>query len=213
MVSKTRDRLIEVARQLFARKGVENTTMLDIANASSKGRRTIYTYFRNKREIHQAVVERESEQLVARERRIQQSSMTAVEKLESFFRTRFALMFASEHERQSDTLSLRNLLEWNRVSKARRLAARKELEILKCILDEGVAHGEFDVIQARRITSVVVVLVTATYNPIVRQNLLTMGFLNKGSFDDIVQFLITAVGDVSSGEETSVAKTGLSVAD
>lgn len=115
--------------------------MLDIANASSKGRRTIYTYFRNKREIHQAVVERESEQLVARERRIQQSSMTAVEKLESFFRTRFALMFASEHERQSDTLSLRNLLEWNRVSKARRLAARKELEILKCILDEGVAHG------------------------------------------------------------------------
>ena len=46
MVSKTRERLIEVARQLFARKGVENTTMLDIANASDKGRRTIYTYFK-----------------------------------------------------------------------------------------------------------------------------------------------------------------------
>ena len=60
MVSKTRERLIEVARQLFVRKGVENTTMLDIANASDKGRRTIYTYFKNKREIHQAVIERES---------------------------------------------------------------------------------------------------------------------------------------------------------
>ena len=68
MVSKTRDRLIEVARQLFARKGVENTTMLDIAAASDRGRRTLYTYFRNKREIHQAVIEREGEQAVARER-------------------------------------------------------------------------------------------------------------------------------------------------
>ncbi|WP_304467832.1 TetR family transcriptional regulator, partial [uncultured Muribaculum sp.] len=44
MAIKTREKLIEVARQLFARKGIENTTMNDIANASEKGRRTIYTY-------------------------------------------------------------------------------------------------------------------------------------------------------------------------
>lgn len=49
MVSKTRDKLIEVARQLFTNKGVENTTMNDIAAASEKGRRTIYTYFKSKR--------------------------------------------------------------------------------------------------------------------------------------------------------------------
>ena len=49
MVNKTRDKLIEVARQLFVHKGIENTTMNDIANASDKGRRTIYTYFKNKR--------------------------------------------------------------------------------------------------------------------------------------------------------------------
>ncbi len=89
MVSKTRERLIEVARQLFARKGVENTTMLDIANASDKGRRTIYTYFKNKREIHQAVIERESDQAVAREREILNGAHTAREKLEMILRTRF----------------------------------------------------------------------------------------------------------------------------
>ena len=66
MVNKTRDKLIEVARQLFVHKGIENTTMNDIANASDKGRRTIYTYFKNKREIYNAVVDRESEHLVAR---------------------------------------------------------------------------------------------------------------------------------------------------
>ena len=40
-VSKTRDMLVDVARQLFARMGVDNTTMNDIAHASRKGRRTL----------------------------------------------------------------------------------------------------------------------------------------------------------------------------
>ncbi|MDE5800020.1 MAG: TetR family transcriptional regulator, partial [Paramuribaculum sp.] len=43
MVSKTRDKLLEVARNLFMVKGVEHTTMNDIATASDRGRRTIYT--------------------------------------------------------------------------------------------------------------------------------------------------------------------------
>lgn len=45
-VLKTRAKLVDVARQLFAKKGVEATTMNDIALASKKGRRTLYTYFK-----------------------------------------------------------------------------------------------------------------------------------------------------------------------
>ncbi|HRU13864.1 MAG TPA: helix-turn-helix domain-containing protein, partial [Dysgonamonadaceae bacterium] len=55
--SKTKRSLIEVARQLFAKNGVENTTMNDIAEASKRGRRTLYTYFNSKNEIYKAVVE------------------------------------------------------------------------------------------------------------------------------------------------------------
>ena len=55
-VSKTREMLVDVARQLFARMGVDNTTMNDIAQASKKGRRTLYTYFKSKNEIYLAVV-------------------------------------------------------------------------------------------------------------------------------------------------------------
>ena len=39
-VSKTRQKLVDVARQLFAKNGIANTTMNDIAVASGKGRRT-----------------------------------------------------------------------------------------------------------------------------------------------------------------------------
>ena len=58
-VSKTKAKLVDVARQLFAKMGVENTTMNDIALASKKGRRTLYTYFKSKEEIYKAVVETE----------------------------------------------------------------------------------------------------------------------------------------------------------
>ena len=61
---KTRDKLIDIARQLFAHKGIENTTMNDIAIAAEKGRRTIYTYFKNKRDIYNAVVETESDKVL-----------------------------------------------------------------------------------------------------------------------------------------------------
>ena len=44
-ISKTRQKLVDVARQLFAKNGLENTTMNDIAMQSGKGRRTLYTYF------------------------------------------------------------------------------------------------------------------------------------------------------------------------
>ena len=55
--------MVDVARQLFAKKGLENTTMNDIAVSSGKGRRTLYTYFKSKEEIYYAVIESELERL------------------------------------------------------------------------------------------------------------------------------------------------------
>ena len=62
-ISKTRQKLVDVARQLFAMKGMENTTMNDIAVASGKGRRTLYTYFKSKEDVYYAVIESELERL------------------------------------------------------------------------------------------------------------------------------------------------------
>ena len=62
-ISKTRQTLVDVARQLFAKNGMENTTMNDIALASKKGRRTLYTYFKSKEDIYYAVIEGELERL------------------------------------------------------------------------------------------------------------------------------------------------------
>ena len=40
-VLKTKELLVDVARQLFAKNGFENTSMNDIAVAANRGRRTL----------------------------------------------------------------------------------------------------------------------------------------------------------------------------
>jgi AcrR family transcriptional regulator len=143
MVSKTREKLIDVARQLFAHKGIDNTTMNDIANASDKGRRTIYTYFKNKREIYNAVIERESDQIVAELKRISEDKqLCPKEKLKKY------LSMRCNHSATSASLydSLKQFFsrDYKRVDRIRKLAYEKESVIFEHILEEGVTKGDFN---------------------------------------------------------------------
>lgn len=166
MALKTRDKLIEVARQLFARKGVENTTMLDIANASDKGRRTLYTYFKNKWEIHQAVIERESNQIVSRQRQILESSGSCTDKLRQFLQARFMILTCPPEQReQSENVPLLARLDLNRAEKTRRLAMKKEIEILKEILRQGTENGEFSGLQAQRALGMIITVIQGMDSP------------------------------------------------
>ena len=78
---KTRNKLIDVARQLFAKNGLDDTTMNDIAIASGRGRRTLYTYFKSKEEVFEAVVENEMEHMSNRLRLIADKDLEPEDKL------------------------------------------------------------------------------------------------------------------------------------
>ncbi len=194
MGSKTRDKLIEVARQLFARKGVENTTMLDIASASDKGRRTIYTYFKNKKEIHQAVIERESEQLVSRERSIISSDTPAAQRISELLHARADIVAGQATGWQiPDSIPDLLKLDFRRSGRTKRLAALKEMQIVREILDEGVRSGEFDREQAKRSESLVVVLLLGIENPLHRQALENLGLDRQRVQDQTIEFVVEAL--------------------
>lgn len=55
-----REQLIDIAAQLFDRKGYAQTSINDIARAIGLGRSAVYHYFRNKEEIVAALVEAEA---------------------------------------------------------------------------------------------------------------------------------------------------------
>lgn len=141
MASRTKDKLIDVARQLFAHKGVENTTMNDIASASDKGRRTIYTYFKSKTEIFNAVVNREAQSIIERIADIPSMPISPEEKLMNFIFSRFEAV--KEVVGRNGSLKASFFLDVRRVDRIRRVNKHKEIVLLKEILYEGVQQGAF----------------------------------------------------------------------
>ena len=149
MVSRTREKLIEVARQLFAYKGVENTTMSDIASASDKGRRTIYTYFKSKWEIYEATIENDSELMVQQLRNEVSLEATPEGKLRRFLKYRLNLFDIPDAQVRNVSFDSILHLDFNRIDKVRILALNKEKEILSDILKQGVNDGVFDPEQSK----------------------------------------------------------------
>ncbi len=191
MAIKTRDRLIDVARQLFAKNGLEKTTMNDIASASDKGRRTIYTYFKNKREIYNAVIERESELIVGTMREIAHSNIPSVEKLERFLEKRFEII----RDSTTGQGKLRSLIQFDskRVDRVRHLAQAKINEMVSSILAQGVNEGCFDPTQVERLQNVLTVTIQGV------DSLYIHGMIDLPDFDsdkfhrNIIQFIISAI--------------------
>jgi len=142
-VAKTRDKLIEVARQLFARIGVENTTMNDIATASEKGRRTLYTYFNNKKEIYNAVLESELKMLQNSLEVVVNKDLPADEKLIEFVSIRLELI--KNVVFRNGTLRadfFRNI--WQ-VENSRKSFDLKEIAFIQSILEDGIRQDIFEI--------------------------------------------------------------------
>lgn len=173
MVSKTRERFIEVARQLFARKGVENTTMNDIASASSKGRRTIYTYFKSKTEIFNAVIETETDKILSRLRVILAKPISPSEKLSEYVSERFDAM--KEIVGRNGSLRAGFFRDVRKVQRAQRLIAAKETALLCEILEEGNEKGCFAVADVKKQAIIIIHCIQGLVVPFIRDSLLDEG--------------------------------------
>ena len=132
MVNKTRNKLLEVARHIFAKNGLENTTMNDIAVASGKGRRTLYTYFKSKEDIYFAVIEEELERLSEQMNEVFKKNMEPEDKLVELIYTHLNLI--KEAVQRNGNLRAEFFRNIFLVSKAR-----------KNILTEGIRLGKFDI--------------------------------------------------------------------
>jgi len=143
VVVKTRDRLIEVARQLFARLGVDNTTMNDIAMASDKGRRTLYTYFKSKAEIYNAVLQSELKILYDSLEAVSKKKLPADEKIILYIRIR--LESTGKVVYRNGTLRANFFRDMRRVESVRKTYDERDFKVIKSILEEGIEQGIFEI--------------------------------------------------------------------
>lgn len=194
MVLKTRDKLIEVARQLFAKKGEENTTMNDIAVASGKGRRTIYTYFKNKREILNAVVKTESDKIVDKLIDIPNQPIPPEQKLMNFIFIRFEAIKELVH--RNGSLRAGFFRDIRKVDRARKATISKEVSILKQILSEGVEKGEFRIRHIEETATVMILALQGMDVPYVRDNFAQLGIEKLKLREYIKDFILHGIGVV-----------------
>ena len=142
-VSKTRAKLVDVARQLFAKNGVDETTMNDIALASKKGRRTLYTYFKSKEEIYMAVVESELEILSNALEQVAAENIAPDVKILKMIETHLdAIKMVVLRNGTMRAGFFRDI--W-RVERVRRNFDEREINLFLQILAEGKEKGIFEI--------------------------------------------------------------------
>ncbi len=142
-ITKTRQKLVEMARELFARKGLEATTMNDIAVASGRGRRTLYTYFRNKEEIYTAVIESELERLSDKQDEVAAMDIEPEEKILLLIYTHLNMI--RETVARNGSLRAEFFRNIWLVEKVRKTYDTEERHIIRRILQEGVDRHRFKI--------------------------------------------------------------------
>lgn len=142
-VLKTRAKLVDVARQLFAKKGVEATTMNDIAVASKKGRRTLYTYFKSKDQIYMAVVESELKMLSDTMDKVAKKPTVPDKKILELITTHLDIIKMAVY--RNGTLRADFFRDIWRVEAMRKYFDNNEIKLFREVLREGKEQGLFDI--------------------------------------------------------------------
>ena len=142
-ISKTRQKLVDVARQLFAKNGIANTTMNDIAVASGKGRRTLYTYFNRKEDVYSAVIESELERLSDKLDEVAGMKMRPQDKIIELIYTHLSMI--RETVVRNGNLRAEFFRNIWMVEKVRKKFDEDEIELFRKVYADGKADGEFDI--------------------------------------------------------------------
>lgn len=142
-ISKTRQKLIDIARQLFAKRGVANTTMNDIAVASGKGRRTLYTYFNSKEEVYSAVIESELERLSDKLDEVAAMKMRPLDKVIELIYNHLSMI--RETVVRNGNLRAEFFRNIWMVEKVRKKFDDYEIDLFCKVYQDGKADGELDI--------------------------------------------------------------------
>lgn len=190
-ISKTRQKLVDVARQLFAMKGMENTTMNDIAVASGKGRRTLYTYFKSKEDVYYAVIESELERLSEKMDEVAVRKITPQEKIIELIYTHLNMI--KETVVRNGNLRAEFFRNIWMVEKVRKNFDLYESEILRKVFAEGKADGVFDIENVNLVADITHYCIKGLEVPYIYGRL-SHGMTEEAAKPQVAKFVYGALG-------------------
>jgi AcrR family transcriptional regulator len=180
--------LIEVARQLFAQHGKKEVTMNDIAEASKKGRRTLYTYFNNKEEIYKAVIDKELSTVLDRLNLISTQNAEPDVKLTNHILTHLDAI--KDIVNRNGSLRADFFMDIYEVERTRRKIDLKEIALIRNIITEGIEKNIFKRMDPDLSSIIILYSLKGLEVPYIRQGISADFEQNKNS---IVEFVFMGI--------------------
>ena len=133
--------ILETAKGLFQKYGINKTTMEDIAAAMGKGKKYAYYYFGSKEEIFCEIINEDSQRMLVVIGQAVRSETTVAAKVRAFFIVRF------NEVRNMATVYPAVMTEvhshWPMISEVVKKGNSKFMAILEDLFREGIKSGEF----------------------------------------------------------------------
>lgn len=162
--------------------------MNDIAETSGKGRRTLYTYFKNKDEIYKAVIDSELIKI------FQEIQSVSLEKIEPDIKlTKHILKHLDaikETLNRNGSLKADFFRDIYEVERTRRKIDIQEIELIKSILREGIEKNLFKRMNVELSSIIILYALKGLEVPYIREN---MGIEFEKNKNSIVDFVLAGI--------------------
>jgi AcrR family transcriptional regulator len=149
--------ILEAAKRVFQKWGLNKTTMEDIAHEAGKGKSTLYYYFKSKDEIFELLVKAEFNNIINKGKDFISQINSSKEKLKKYISTTL-----NEIKNTVSLFSLvRGEIKGNKESleKLRNYLDSEEELIIKEILKGGLSSKEFNFLEEKDLTKAANVIV------------------------------------------------------
>ncbi|MEO0184713.1 MAG: TetR/AcrR family transcriptional regulator [candidate division WOR-3 bacterium] len=151
MKKDMRERIMESAITIFARKGFFETTVDDIARAAKVAKGTIYLYFRDKSDIYINILEWQLSSALADLQAVSKEKLSSTQRLRRIAED--WLLHSVDFHRFFPVISMENINQALKIMKEVKKRVFPIIGQIICsvanIIDEGIKNGEFRKINSR----------------------------------------------------------------
>jgi len=189
MKPDVKEHIIKAAQNTFQRYGFKKTTMDEIAYAATKGKSSLYYYFKSKEEVFQAVVEKEAADLKSAITLKVKEANSAKEKLRVYI---FVRMDGFKNWGNFyDALKDEYLSNYEFIEKIRVKYDQNEIDSITHIIREGIERGEFKNLNAGLTAKTILIAMKGLEAPLLLDDQKESNFAKE--IDDMLDILFYGI--------------------
>ena len=143
MKEEKAESILDTAKKMFGRYGLQKTTLDEIARMARVAKATIYNYFGSKDCVYLEVLRRETNEIVEKISSSVDQQVSAGDKLVAFARAKFRYMRQAVNILNLDREGVEKLMP--SAEGIRNELFEQEVNIIHSILKQGVQKGVFDI--------------------------------------------------------------------